>query len=725
MRQRGGEALGSKAQHAFRPTPSIGKQNTLVNNQPGKLTLPTVDTCRWRTPRADGLAHCGLLAELLGDDSARDKIVPHAACVACCQSFPPTRRNLNPVLASLLFDRTTRILSAGGTPGCSETQARQLLKQADNSLTLVHPERFRLTPARDSQQCSYLADPIPAGSVQEEPTRYRCQHPLHETTTSSECRQCSDWVQHKPVSRFLTLNELVPPPERRCGPAVKRWAVGVTTAPRRDPTLAPCLDSIIRAGWTAPRLFLDGSVNIPTRFKHLPVTWREDPVGAWPNWIFALTELLLQSPEADAYVLLQDDVILYDRESLRDYLEGALWPGDRPGLISLFYTGTGITPGWIAAKGAWHWGAQGFVLPPGIARALVCDPDISHTCLAAADQVHIPIPEVLADWTRDRRIDVWSTTPSLAQHIGNSSTIWMNAGIAAGRRAPWFSGSLESAVTLEEPLDEFPEIAFPCPDDSLEQYTAQLSRGLKRMQDSTVVVCGLCRDVRHFLPQTAARIERLGRMFRDYRVVLFENDSVDSTQEFLADWSTANPRVNILSQQLQTARYPQIRSLNRAAFLAHCRNQYRHHLLEHFADFDYVIAVDTDLPGGWSYDGIAHSYGMDDWDFVGSYGLTQQLGLTSDKFPYRHFDIWAFRPARGTAARKLVDHTKLELYRGDAAFPVDSCFGGLGIYRMECLQVCEYGGTDCEHVVLHQRMQQAGFDRLFLNPNQIVLYTPM
>ena len=92
------------------------------------------------------------------------------------------------------------------------------------------------------------------------------------------------------------------------------------------------------------------------------MTWREDGVGAWPSWYLALAELVLQQPDADAYLMLQDDVVLHDRESLRGYLERVLWPGDRPGLVSLFYTGPDTTPGWHRDE-AWHWGARASCSP--------------------------------------------------------------------------------------------------------------------------------------------------------------------------------------------------------------------------------------------------------------------------------------------------------------------------------------------------------------------------
>ena len=57
--------------------------------------------------------------------------------------------------------------------------------------------------------------------------------------------------------------------------------------------------------------------------------------------------------------------------------------------------------------------------------------------------------------------------------------------------------------------------------------------------------------------------------------------------------------------------------------------------------------------------------------------------------------------------------------------PVESCFGGLGVYRMACLLACSYGGGgDSEHVVFHDRMRRSGLGRLYLNPSQIVLHSP-
>jgi hypothetical protein len=689
-----------------------------------QLVLPTIETCRWRES-LDGAASCGLVSSMIGNGRCP---VTVDACAACCASFPPSPRQLNPVVASLLFDSACKILERDESDTEAHSNARGMKQLAERFLAIVHEPHLRVTPARTRGDCCWLREPLPAGNgslSSDAEALFSCAHPNYQRTTPSQCRMCRDWTKHPPISRFLSLEELVPLPGSRSGPAVKRWAVGVTTSPRRVPTLETCLDSIVRAGWEQPRLFLDGTMHVPLRYSHLPVTWREDSIGALPSWYMALAELILQQPDADAYVVLQDDVVLFDRESLREHLERVLWPGDHPGLVSLFYTGLDSANGWFEAKGAWHFSAQGFIFPPGAARAFLSDADVSRSWLAASFETHIPIPEVLFEWTAHRKIDVWYTNPSLAQHIGGASTIWMDAGIAGGRRAPWFSGSVETEFVAEESLDDFPEDAFPCDDELRDEYEDRVDRGRSRMRELSVVLCGLCRDVRLHLPRTAARMERLGSMFDRYRVVFFENDSIDATREFLFDWQLQNPRVDILSETAGAPTFPRSRSLERAHWLARCRNRCRERVVEQFSDYDYVIVIDTDLPGGWSYNGVSHSFGGDEWDFVGSYGLQRRLDRNAGGPRYVHFDIWAFHPARGTAARKLIDHSKLSLRRGEPLLPVESCFGGLGLYRMACMKAVEYGGADCEHVIFHQRLRQAGFGKLYLNPSQIVLYTPV
>jgi hypothetical protein len=629
---------------------------------------------------------------------------------------------LNPVVAALVHAKSASPIN--GCDGNDSAGLEKLRTFADQFLDIEFPSELTLTPARGILECAWLGDAVSQEQRAGGEAVYNCTHPRHTETTLEACRRCRDWARHKPISRPLSLEEVVPLPGERWGTAVRNWGVGITTAPRRISTLEDCLDSVIRAGWESPKVFFDGADRLPSRYRHLHVNSRSDSIGAWPAWYLALAELILQQPEADAYLMLQDDVIFHEREPVRDYLERALWPGRRPSVVSLFYTGFDLLTGWRSSPPLeWHWGAQGLVFPPAVARALVADADLLASCVAAT--THVPIPELLSRWMATCGLSSWYPTPSLTQHIGATSTVWMNAGLVSGRRAPWFSGNIDDEPCVEQRHGDFRESAFPCPVEAEEGYRSRIDAGKARMGGASVVVCGICRNVRNFLPKMAACIERLGGLFKEHRIVMVENDSVDATVEFLRDWSGCNPRVVIESDNFAAPSYPQVRCLDRASWLAECRNRYHRIVAERFPSSDYVIVLDMDLAGGFSFDGVAHTFGHEDWDFVGAYGLVRPDPTAHGReWPYSHYDTWAFRPESSSHPAASISPALLRFERGDPLVPVSSCFGGLGIYRREAFVSAQYSGTDCEHVPFHEGLRRAGYGRQYMNPSQIVLHSP-
>ena len=271
-------------------------------------------------------------------------------------------------------------------------------------------------------------------------------------------------------------------------------------------------------------------------------------------------------------------------------------------------------------------------------------------------------------------------------------------------------------------LSSFPETAFPPPAELRAGYEERVAAGRERMREVSVVICGLARDVCDALPNTVARIERQGEMFRDYRVIIYENDSQDGTLGYLWAWRQENPAVVILTERLGNPRWGQVPDPTRAAQMAYYRNQYLRYALSRYGDFDFLLGIDLDLPDGWSYDGVANTFGHEGWDMVGSYGIQHVPYAGRRRYPV-FFDVWAFREVGHPKAHVLKEINPRVYRRGQPLLPVWSCFGGLGVYRMEALRSgCEYDGGDCEHVTLHRAMRERGFDHLFMNPSQIVLH---
>lgn len=235
------------------------------------------DECRFRSrvehdARGES-ATCELVRTALPLADERLYRVSRDACTACCTMDTAVPTTWNTVVASLVYQAASSVAAAPQTTAATAAFAAEVRDRAETRLEL-------------------------AGSASN--------------------------IEGEPVQSFNSLRELIPRPRKRRKGNIVKWAVGVTTAPRRAPTLERCLDHLTRAGWDAPHLFMDGAIRIPERFGHLPGTLRSPAVGAWPNHYLALFELTLRQPDADAYLILQDDALVYDGENVREYLEQTL-----------------------------------------------------------------------------------------------------------------------------------------------------------------------------------------------------------------------------------------------------------------------------------------------------------------------------------------------------------------------------------------------------------------
>lgn len=267
----------------------------------------------------------------------------------------------------------------------------------------------------------------------------------------------------------------------------------------------------------------------------------------------------------------------------------------------------------------------------------------------------------------------------------------------------------------------FPESSFPPADSLRADYESKIHQGKIRMRAKTAVLAGLARDVAAILPYTIVRMENIGSMFADYRIVIYENDSADGTKDILRAWAERNPRVHVRSEDSGDPVNPCARCLKRAERMARYRNACLESVRAEAASFDYVLLVDTDLEGGWSPDGIANTFGHDDWDFVGSNGLIYKRKRMRPNGSLQ-YDAWAFRTDEAFSPLSTEEVNLMKWNRGEALVPVTCCFGGLGIYRMEAYLAGHYAGHDVDHVTHQQVSRSKGFNRVFLNPSQFALY---
>lgn len=262
---------------------------------------------------------------------------------------------------------------------------------------------------------------------------------------------------------------------------------------------------------------------------------------------------------------------------------------------------------------------------------------------------------------------------------------------------------------------EFDEAAWPVVPPFAADFEARCRTGRERMAGSKAVFCGLARDVERELLLNLARLERLGQDFADHRILVYENDSVDATRKILAEAARRDARVGVIGEPDGSPRWGPVRDRERTEQLARYRECVRREVVARCEGFDYVVVADFDLEG-WSYEGVAHAFGHDDWDVMASMGVRFFAGR-----PY-FYDGFAFR-----ACGQLEPHGRFTLRsmvfpRGTPPIRVDSAFSGLAIYPMAAFAAGRYDGRDCEHVRFHASLRAAGYDRVFLNPNMLSLY---
>lgn len=300
------------------------------------------------------------------------------------------------------------------------------------------PEKPRPVPRKGavrSTPCRYLGEMTGLrkcatcrGDVQEKV--FSCEHPTHHETTHKQCIACQDYQQLLPQ-----------------GLSDDQWAVGVTTAPRGTPTLGRTLDSLVAAGWENPRLFAEPGTAIPNAYSHLQTTWRESRLGAWSNWFLALAELYQRHATPSAFLLLQDDVVFC--KGLRRYLNDRLWPHPKCCFVSLYCASAMPVRrrGFEAIKESDSLlGAVALVISPAAVRDILAD----YRLLSKHhDQQETGIDDAIDRWRkRHTNHPIFIHSPSLAHHIGETSTLYSAATASRKRSTGEFVGEEVNILDL-------------------------------------------------------------------------------------------------------------------------------------------------------------------------------------------------------------------------------------------------------------------------------------
>jgi hypothetical protein len=259
---------------------------------------------------------------------------------------------------------------------------------------------------------------------------------------SSRCQWCEVERANKQRNQRRKQSPVVHVQQYRPSPIVAtvasktdvRWAVAVTTAPRRDCTLRRCIASIQGCGWE-PTIFAEPGA---TKVKGVPLVENKKRLGVWHNWLQAARWSIDQ--DAEYVITIQDDSLFHPDSRL--LIESIQWPADAA-FVSLYtprhYTvanGGKLRPvGVNKIRTSSLWGACALVWRPKV-LAKVVDHPIAKTWLGVRGSTPAVIEKRKSDPALIANSDtavgricnamglgMYFVDPSPAAHIARHSTI--------------------------------------------------------------------------------------------------------------------------------------------------------------------------------------------------------------------------------------------------------------------------------------------------------------
>lgn len=237
--------------------------------------------------------------------------------------------------------------------------------------------------------------------------------------------------------------------------------------------------------------------------------------------------------------------------------------------------------------------------------------------------------------------------------------------------------------------------------------------------------CVIARDCAGSLRHTINVLAAVGAYFGDFRICIYENDSVDGTGDVALESSLMSHRIQVRTEVCNTKKWGMVRDPNRGLDYACYRNAVREMAREEllsgmFPLKDSIAMVcDADINAEWACAGL-----MDSFNRIarGEADVYCSQGLRWDGDRYHQCDAWAFREHDWKPMSFQQVKDKVYIFDNEPV-RLKSGFGGLAVYSGEAFfSPAQYAGGDCEHVTFHRSLAQHGFDRLYLNPAQVCVY---
>jgi hypothetical protein len=256
------------------------------------------------------------------------------------------------------------------------------------------------------------------------------------------------------------------------------------------------------------------------------------------------------------------------------------------------------------------------------------------------------------------------------------------------------------------------------------------------MDKASCVILGTAKNIAKHLPQHLQTLEEIRSLWASCAVVIGENGSTDGTKALLETYAK-KPLTHVLTLDAEANPIQ-----SRTERLALVRNRLIDYVHTTYPTSDYILIADMDgILDGFHARGLKEAFKSSDWDavFANTMGAYYDIwALRSEAISYdcwdlvRHFMQQGFD--RGVAKAAIITPHQVVLPKKPTLIPVQSAFGGLGLYRLAKTRGCRYDGLTracsctqvnqftspcaperCEHVAFHQDMIEKHGAKLFIH----------
>jgi hypothetical protein len=224
--------------------------------------------------------------------------------------------------------------------------------------------------------------------------------------------------------------------------------------------------------------------------------------------------------------------------------------------------------------------------------------------------------------------------------------------------------------------------------------------------------------------------------------VIYENDSEDHTAKILEYFKRTHPSFDYISEHGVDRQFH-----HRPERIAHGRNRLLEYIRQSQTTYDYMIMIDLDsVLELYHNDQLKELFKHDvnTWDVLTANCVGRYYDIWALRFDYSvwdseihgslwksgavDYDCWVKVRFLGDKKKYIADN-QIQIPADGPLIPVNSAFGGFGIYKMSSIQECMYSANvaqtvTCEHVEFHRQLKERNGARIFICPSFIVQGQP-